>query len=165
MNSGFISSGSGSCQKLSRDQSNCKCHFASCRDVLLLEAQLVLAKAPSQKLCFVMLQEIDTQSNQPSLLRGQTGSETEAQFVQVFQQADSDLTGMISRQVRHVLYCSPAYKAAHLPSYHIQEVTEQSLLCYPMIILFETDSDQRCMHSSTAVGCFARHHSQSVYCS
>ena len=114
---------------------------------------------------FVLLQEIDTQSDQPSLLRGQTGSETEAHFVQVIQQADSDLTGMISRQVRHVLYCSPAYKAAHLPSYHIQEVTEQSLLCYPMIILFETDSDQRCMHSSTAVGCFARHHSQSVYCS
>lgn len=134
MNSGFISSGSGSCQKLSLDQSNCKCHFASCRDVLLLEAQLVLAKAPSQKLCFVMLQEIDTQSNQPSLLRGQTGSETEAQFVQVFQQADSDLTGMISRQVSHAFYYSPAYKAAHSPCYHVQELTELTLLGWPIKI-------------------------------
>ncbi|DBA98801.1 TPA: radial spoke protein [Trebouxia sp. C0004] len=43
-------------------------------------------------------QETETQSDQPSLLRGQTRSETEAHFVQVFQNADSDLAGMISRQ-------------------------------------------------------------------
>ncbi|KAL0046239.1 hypothetical protein WJX82_006588 [Trebouxia sp. C0006] len=54
--------------------------------------------APHLSKLLLKSQEIDTQSNQPSLLRGQTGSETEAQFVQVFQQADSDLTGMISRQ-------------------------------------------------------------------
>ncbi|DBA84597.1 TPA: radial spoke protein [Trebouxia sp. C0005] len=64
----------------------------------ILGAQLVLAEASSERLCFVLLQETDTQTDQPSLLRGQTRSETEAHFVQVFQSADSDLTGMISRQ-------------------------------------------------------------------
>jgi len=88
----------------------------------------VLAEASSQRLCFVLLQETDTQTDQPGLLRGQTRSETEAHFVQVFQNADADLTGVISRQVSHASHCSPACKAAHSPSYHIQELTEQSLL-------------------------------------
>lgn len=82
----------------------------------------------------MLLQETDTQSDQPSLLRGQTGSETEAQFVQVFQQADSDLTGMISRQVRHAFHCLPAYEAAHSPAYHIPELTELILLGWPIKI-------------------------------
>ena len=97
----------------------------------ILGAQLVLAEASSERLCFVLLQETDTQTDQPSLLRGQTRSETEAHFVQVFQSADSDLTGMISRQVSHASHCSPACKAAQ-PSYHIQELTEQSLLGRPI---------------------------------
>jgi len=87
--------------------------------------------------CFVLLQETDTQSYKPSLLRGQTSSETEAQLVQVFQHADSDLTGMISRQVSHACYCSPAYKAAHSP-YLRAHKAKPSWLTYEYICLRQT---------------------------
>ena len=51
-------------------------------------------------------QETDRQSGLPSLLRGQTSSEVEAQFVQACQHADSAGSGLISRQVSLASHCS-----------------------------------------------------------
>ena len=47
----------------------------------------------------LLLQDLPTQSVQPSLLRGQTSSEAEEQFLQAFQHADPDNAGSVSRQV------------------------------------------------------------------